>query len=349
MSGKNVFIVGPGFIGWTVLDILVAEGYKVTGLVRRQEHADGLKQSGAEAVIGDLHDSDLIASHVAKNDIVFHTATADDLPSAQAVLRGVQDKASRDESIIYIHTSGTSLLDDGSNGSHKTSKIYHDNVQSEIDSLSDTAPHRQIDLSILKERKHLDTKAKIAIVIPPLIYGTSHGRPTIQLPTLTRYALKHGRPAHVGAGRSVWSNIHVNDLARGFVAVLHHLESQPASASQNPYFFCENGADAEASWGEMVAAIGEGLKSAGKIEDAAPREMPVETYGDVFGPEFTGTVAGSNSRSRAVRLRELGWKPQEKGWKASLLEDEIPMVLKEDNSNFQGYAGHCVFLGSLSV
>jgi nucleoside-diphosphate-sugar epimerase len=103
-AGKNVFIVGPGLIGWTILDLLVAEGYKVTGLVRRQEHADGLKQSGAEAVIGDLHDAKLIAEQVSKNDIVFHTATADDLPSVQAVLQGVQQKADRGEPIIYIHT-----------------------------------------------------------------------------------------------------------------------------------------------------------------------------------------------------------------------------------------------------
>jgi hypothetical protein len=46
-----------------------------------------------------------------------------------------------------------------------------------------------------------------------------------------------------------------------------------------------------------------------------------------------------NSRSRAVRLRELGWKPQEKGWKESLIEDELPLLLKEDHSSYQGYAG----------
>lgn len=341
-TGKNVFIVGPGLIGWTVLDLLVAEGYNVTGLVRRQEHADGLKQSGASAVIGDLHDAELISSHVAKNDIVIHTATADDLPSVQAVLRGVEQKASRREPIIYIHTSGTSVLDDNAHGSFKSSKIYHDNKQEEIDSLSDNAPHRQIDLTILKTRKALGAKAQIAIMIPPLIYGTSHGRLTIQLPTLARWALKHGHPAHVGAGKSVWSNIHVADLARGFVAVLHHLESQSQKASSpdsNPYFFCENSGDNEPSWAEMVAAIGQVLHSEGKIADPTPREMPVETYGDVFGPEFTGPVVGMNSRSRAVRLRELGWEPKEKGWKESLVQDELPLLLKEDNSNYKGYAG----------
>jgi nucleoside-diphosphate-sugar epimerase len=336
-TGKNVFLIGAGLIGWTVLDLLVAEGYNVTALVRREEHAHALKQSGAEAIIGDLHDAKLISEHVAKNDIVFHTATADDLPSVQAVLQGVQQKADRGEHSIYIHTSGTSVLDDGAHGSFKSDKIFHDNKQEEIDSLDDNAPHRQIDLTILKARKALGNKAQIAIMIPPLIYGTSHGRLTIQLPTLARWAIKHGYPAHVGAGESVWSNIHVKDLARGFVTVLHHLESKPSE--QNPYFFCENTGDNEPSWGEMVAAIGSALHAEGKISDATPKEMPVDTYGDVFGPEFTGPVVGMNSRSRAVRLRELGWKPQEKGWKESLIEDELPLLLKEDHSSYQGYAG----------
>lgn len=336
-TGKNVFIIGAGLIGWTVLDLLVAENYKVTALVRRQEHADGIKESGATPIIGDLHDEKLIIEHVSKNDIVIHTATADDLPSVQAVLKGVEAKTSRSEPIIYIHTSGTSLLDDQANGNFKSDKIYHDNIQSEIDSLSDNAPHRQIDLAITKTRSQLGSKAQIAIMIPPLIYGTSHGRLTIQLPTLARWALKHNYPAHVGQGKSVWSNIHVKDLARGFVTVLHHLESKPDDA--NPYFFCETSGDNEASWGEMVAAVGEKLHAEGRIETAKPREMPIETYDDVFGPEFTGPVVGMNSRSRAVRLRELGWKPQEKGWKESLLEDELPILLKEDVSAFKGYAG----------
>jgi len=336
-TGKNVFIVGPGLIGWTILDLLVAEGYHVTGLVRRQEHADGLVQSGAKAVLGDLHDAKLIAENVSRNDIVFHAATADDLPSVQAVLQGVQQKADRGEPIIYIHTSGTSVLDDNAHGSFRSDKIYHDNVQSEIDSLDDNAPHRQIDLTILSTRKTLGPKAQIAIVIPPLIYGTSHGRLTIQLPTLARWALKHGYPAHVGAGKSVWSNIHVRDLARGFVTVLHHLESN--SSDENPYFFCENSGDSEPSWAEMVDVIGDVLHAEGRIGDATPKEMPVETYGDVFGPEFTGAVVGMNSRSRAVRLRELGWEPREKGWKESLVEDELPIILKEDSSSYQGYAG----------
>ncbi|KAG4218486.1 hypothetical protein PC116_g33034, partial [Phytophthora cactorum] len=230
-SGKKVFIVGPGFIGWAVLDLLAKENYEITGYARRQEHADQIKASGAtNTVLGDLNDKALITKHALSHDIVVHTATADHLPSVEAILEAVKQRAEKGQSTIYIHTSGTSLLDDGAAGAYKGEKVYHDNVVSEIDSVPDNAPHRQIDLTIVRAQKQLGEKAKIAIMIPPTIYGYNphHGRLSIQIPVLTQYALKHGFAGHVGAGLPVESNIHVNDLARGYVTLLHHLESTPA-------------------------------------------------------------------------------------------------------------------------
>ena len=170
-TGKKVFIVGPGFIGWNVLDLLVSEGYSVTGFVRRQEHADGIKASGATAVMGDLGDRAKITEQTLEHDIIFHTATADHLPSAEAILDGIKQRASNGQMTTYIHTSGTSVLDDGAAGSKKSDEVYHDNAKSEIDSVPDNAPHREIDLAITKAQKELGEKAKIAIMIPPLIYG----------------------------------------------------------------------------------------------------------------------------------------------------------------------------------
>ena len=73
MSGKKVFIVGPGFIGWNVLDLLIAEGYSVTGFVRRKEHGEQIKKSGAGVVYGDLNDKKAVAEQVVQHDITFHT------------------------------------------------------------------------------------------------------------------------------------------------------------------------------------------------------------------------------------------------------------------------------------
>lgn len=170
-TGKKVFIVGPGFIGWNVLDLLIAEGYSVTGFVRRKEHADQIKASGASAVMGDLNDQAVITEQTTQHDIVFHTATADHLPSAVAVLDGVKQRAEKGQMTVFVHTSGTSVLDDGAAGSKKSDKVYHDSVKSEVDSVPDDAPHREIDLAITKAQKELGEKAKIAIMIPPLIYG----------------------------------------------------------------------------------------------------------------------------------------------------------------------------------
>ena len=82
--------------------------------------------------------------------------------------------------------------------------------------------------------------------------------------------------------------------------------------------------------------IGESLHKAGKIQDPEPKEVPEEIHKDLFG-DSTYAVLGLNSRSRALRLRELGWEPKEKDWKASFVEDELPEILKEEGYEFEGY------------
>lgn len=171
MGGKNVLIVGPGFIGWNVLDILIEHGYSVTGLVCRDEHAKGIEISGAKAIKGSLDNKEQITKLTSEHDIIFHTATADHLPSAVAILDGIKQQASKGLDTIYIHTSGTSVLDDSAEGGEKSEKIYHDNKRDEVDSVPDNAPHREIDLAIVQAQKELAANAKIAIMIPPLIYG----------------------------------------------------------------------------------------------------------------------------------------------------------------------------------
>lgn len=271
------------------------------------------------------------------------SATADHLPSVLAILDGIRSRASKGLSTTFIHTSGTSLLSDYSTNKNnvKSPAVWSDNDRASIDALPDSAPHREIDLAIVRAQKELGEKAKIAIMIPPLIYGfnPSHKRLTIQIPTLTRFALKHGYAAHVGKGLGVESNIHVLDLARAYIVLLHHMEkSSPSFLLENPYYFCECTGDQEVSWREIAETIGEQLHRAGKIQDPKPKELKEDLWGDLFG-EFTGPVIGLNSRSRAVRLRELGWQPREKDWKRSYVEDELPEILKEDPKGFEGYKG----------
>ncbi|KAJ5926106.1 Phosphatidylethanolamine-binding protein PEBP [Penicillium verrucosum] len=334
---RSVFLLGPGFIGGEILDLLLISNYKVTTLVRRESAVADYTNLGVETVVGNLDDSSVIKEQVAVSDVVLHTATADHLPSVQAIIDGIRQRAAEGLRTIYIHNSGATLLSDTAQGEYKSDAIYDDELSGEINALPDSASHRQIDLVIVRASQELASHAKMAIMIPPLIYGVStrENRLSIQLPTLIRYSIKHGYAGQIGKGLAVWSQIHVKDLARGYMVLLHWMERVPATEiALNPYFFCEN--DQELSWGECAAEIGRILKKAGRIDQSTPKPIPKEDWGDLFG-DFSGMMLGSNARNRANRLRKLGWAPLEKGTLASLTEDEIPIIMKE-TGEFKGYA-----------
>eukprot|EP01103_Thecamoeba_quadrilineata_P019835 TRINITY_DN8227_c0_g1_i1.p1 TRINITY_DN8227_c0_g1~~TRINITY_DN8227_c0_g1_i1.p1 ORF type:complete len:343 (-),score=50.12 TRINITY_DN8227_c0_g1_i1:141-1169(-) len=337
MSGKgSVFLLGPGFIGLEILGELIREGYQVTTLVRREEARKALEKLGSKTLLGSLDDHDIICSASAAADIVIHTATADHLKSAVSILDGLTERANSGKGSIYIHTSGCSAITDKSNGEYMSDKIYEDDKPETVDSISDDAPHRGIDLAIIKRRKELGHKAKISIVLPPVIYGVGKdNRLSIQIPTMTRFAIKHGFAGYVGKGKSVWGHVHVSDLARGYLTILHYMEATSGEkVLENPYFFIENGE--EYSWGRCAEEIGKALEKVKKIQDPTPREIPRELYNYLFG-EWSVAVIGENARNRANRLRALGWKPQEKSTFDSLVEDELPILLAE-KIDFKGYS-----------
>ena len=65
----------------------------------------------------------------------------------------------------------------------------------------------------------------------------------------------------------------------------------------------------------------------GRIADPEPKTIALETYHDIKGPATSGLL-GMNARSRATRLRKLGWQPVEKSWDRSFLEDELVAILQ---------------------
>lgn len=111
-------------------------------------------------------------------------------------------------------------------GEFVSEMIYDDEEPETIDSIVDESPYRKIDLAILEQRKKLGATAKASIVFPPVIYGLGKGnRLSIQIPTIARFSIKHGFAGHAGEGKAVWGMVHVSDLARGYVKILHHIES----------------------------------------------------------------------------------------------------------------------------
>lgn len=93
----------------------------------------------------------------------------------------------------------------------------------------------------------------------------------------------------------------------------------------NPYFFCENG---EILWHDLSAIIGRHLYEQGKIESPQPREVPPHDWRDLFG-DFTPAALGCNARSRADRLRTMGWHPTQPSIAEAFVNEDAPVLLRE--------------------
>jgi nucleoside-diphosphate-sugar epimerase len=327
-SPSSVFLVGIGYIGQNVLDELLAAKHPVTALVRRPEQASELEKIGVKTVLGTLDNLDLLTAQTVQHEITINTASCDDLPSVEAILSGVRQRVQAGQSSIYIHTSGAGVLEDGAVGMYKNNKIYRDDVPEDIDAIPSTSMHRHVDIPIVQAARELGDKAKIAIILPPLVYGfnPAHQRHSFGLVGLVRFAMKHGIAGYVGEGHNTWSVVHVKDLGHAYTTLLAYIKnSDPDIFQRNPYFFAENGS--EISMGEGSKHIARVLYDMGKIQSPQAQTFSEAHYQDVFGP-LTPVGLGCNSRSRAIRLRELGWEPREStdiwtSWK----EDEVPSIV----------------------
>jgi nucleoside-diphosphate-sugar epimerase len=130
-----------------------------------------------------------------------------------------------------------------------------------------------------------------------LIYGLGLGASadSVQVPWMIELAKKHSAGRHVGPGKNIWSNVHINDLVDLYVRAV---ENAPAGA----FYYAENG---ENSMLEVAEAISRMLGFGGRTEDLSVDEAIAE-WGE-GGARYT---MGSNSRVKAVRAREeLGWSP----------------------------------------
>ncbi len=100
---------------------------------------------------------------------------------------------------------------------------------------------------------------------------------------------------HIGSGENRWSNVHIDDVVKLYVAAI---EKAPGGA----FYFAENG---ENSMREVCEAVSRMLGFGGRTQS-----MTVEEAAAEWGEGPANDTMGSNSRVRARRARaDLGWVP----------------------------------------
>jgi nucleoside-diphosphate-sugar epimerase len=290
----KIFITGAsGYIGGSVAAHLVAAGHQVTGLVRSREKADAVRARGIEPLSGTLDDSEILARAAQAADIVVNAASADHKGAVDALLGALAGSGKP-----FIHTSGSSIVGTRAQG-QRSDAVFDES--SPVTPIPARAARVALNDHILSYR---NKGCRPAIICPSLIYGIGHGvgRDSVQVPLLIKLAKKRGNATHAGPGENIWSNVHIDDLVTLYALAI---DKAPAGA----FFFAEHG---ENSMREVCEAINRMLGFAG-----APSAMSMAEAAAEWGEGTAEYTMASNSRVRAMRARELGWKPQAR----SLIEE----------------------------
>ncbi|WLE63434.1 NAD-dependent epimerase/dehydratase family protein [Burkholderia plantarii] len=284
----KIFITGAGgFIGGSIAAGLAADGHRVVGLVRREQQAAELRAIGVEPRVGSLDDRALLVREAQAADAVINAADSDHRGAVEALIEGLRDSGK-----VLLHTSGSSIVGDASGG-EAGEQVYHEDALPEP--TADKAPRVAIDRLVLGAAQ---AGIRPAVLCNTLIYGHGRGLPreSVQLPRLVRQAQKSGVVRHVGPGRNIWSNVHIDDVVEVYRLAL---ERTPADGT---FYFIENG---EAAFRDMSAAIATAM-GLGAAEDWPLVEAEAE-----WGYEMANYGLGSNSRVRGERARRLlGWQPK---------------------------------------
>jgi nucleoside-diphosphate-sugar epimerase len=283
----KVFVTGAGgFIGGSIAAHLARAGHTVRGLVRRPEQFAELEALGIAPVQGDLDERALLMEEARAADAVINAASSDHRGAVEALLDALEGSGK-----TLLHTSGSSIVGDASGG-EATDRIYREDALPEP--TADKAARVAIDNLVLAGAAR---GVNSAVLCNTLIYGVGAvpGAASVQLPRLIRQAQKSGVMRHVGRGRNIWSNVHIDDVAELYRLAL---DKTPAGT----FYFVESG---EAAFREMTTAL------AAKMGLGAPEDWPLDAAIEEWGYEMASYGLGSNSRVRGERARTLlGWQPQ---------------------------------------
>jgi nucleoside-diphosphate-sugar epimerase len=196
----NVFVTGAtGWVGSAVVDDLLSQGYKVSGLARSNEKATKLAAMGVQVIHGSLDDLDTLRNAAASADAVIHTAFNHDF--SKFIENCEQDRR-------VIEALGTVLK-----GSNRPLL-----VTSGLSGLARGASEKQLANPAMPRKSEAAANAlaergvRVATIrLAPSVHGIGdHGF----IPILIRLAREKGVSAYVGEGKNCWSGVHRMDAAR---------------------------------------------------------------------------------------------------------------------------------------
>ncbi|KAF2806935.1 NAD dependent epimerase/dehydratase family protein [Mytilinidion resinicola] len=347
MASTKVLITGvTGFIGGSVLSTLLETQFaslkniKLAGVVRGENNASVLKSKGIQPeIIQGIEDLGLLRKIAREYDVIINSAFAFQTEAAKALLRGLGDRSKQTgKQLHFIQETGTSnIADRPITGTYHEDRVFSDkdDIYSYLEERNAAEEYAQRTTNIVIPQLGLELGVKTYIIQSPTIYGIGTGffrKTSIQIPVLTRAAIKAGQALLLGDGKAVWDYIHIADLSTMFEFLLAKiLDGDRIPSGKEGMYFSETGRYA---WRDLMQGIADAGKDLGVLKTNELKPITLEEGVQVgYGSSapFVELAYASNSRSRAHKIRELGWKPQktEEDFQKNFRDDFVAVLIQQ--------------------
>jgi nucleoside-diphosphate-sugar epimerase len=258
--------------------------------------------------------------------------SSDHLDAAQAIVKGILARHSKERPGYYIHISGTGILCWKDTSLQLMGEAPHQAPYNDLEDVSaltnlpDSAVHRDVDKVVLEAGTAHPDIVKTAIVCPPTIYGPGRGpgnKRSKQVYSLANATLKSGKAPQLGTGLTEWDHVHVHDLSDLLVLLVEAAVGNKSDIAnelwgEKGYFLAESGYHV---WGVVAKQVAEAAYKAGYIPKPEVETVSADRAKELAG--FEALSWGLNSKGFAKRARKfLGWSP-----KGRSLEAEIPEIV----------------------
>ena len=284
----RIFVTGAsGWIGSAVVPELISAGHQVLGLARSDASARAVTDMGAEALRGDLNDTDVLRAGTLDSDGVIHLAFV--VPSMSEAATQTDAKAI-ETFVTGLAGTGKPLVISGA------TLVTPGRPWTERDELIAAGPNAARITNMQTALAAADRGVRSSLVmLPRSVHGQGerHGF----VPQLVAAARAKGVSGYIGDGDSRWPAVHVKDAARLYRLAI---EQAPAATVLNAV-------------GEEGVPVREIAEAIGRQLNLPARSLPAEEYEGIFVRLLTTDMPASSTITQEL----LGWTPTHPG----LIED----------------------------
>jgi nucleoside-diphosphate-sugar epimerase len=315
----RIFVAGAtGAVGRPLVSALIAAGHSVAGLTRTAVKAEILKRQGAEPVIADGLDEDVMRAAVvsARPDVVIHEMTD---------LTGTTDLRHFDRTFASsnrLRTRGIDILLTAAREAGAKRIIAQSYcgwpyartgsaVKTEADELD---PHPPAQLRpTLEAIRYLEQRVTGSTNPPGIVlrYGAFYGPGTGMLDRAMVEQIRLRRVPLIGDGAGWWSFVHVDDAAAATVRAIDH--GKPG----NVYNIVDDDPAEDRAWLPALAAM---------LGARPPFHLPAWIARLVAGEHLVSMMtrirAGSNASARA----DLDWRPAHPSWRQGFADIATQLI-----------------------